>query len=69
MLNQPRVIALLYEKTFSMTGLEGNQQAEQDVRDYTENSKLLHEGYGQEMDMEGEDEVEGGEDFVDHLEE
>jgi hypothetical protein len=39
MLNQARVISLLYEKTFAMTGLEGNQQAEQDVQEYSHMSK------------------------------
>ena len=55
MLNQPRVIALLYEKTFSMTGLEANQQAENDVQEYSKRQD--HQDYGNKDDAE-ESEIE-----------
>jgi hypothetical protein len=65
MLNQARVIQLLYEKTFSMTGLEGNQQAEQDVHEY---SKTLERERQNEEEYGEEEEMEGGDQFIDHME-
>ena len=51
-----------------MTGLEGNQQAEQDVHEYSktmEGKGNSEEGDEYEEEMEGD--MEGGDDFVDHI--
>jgi len=64
MLNQGRVIQLLYEKTFAMTGLEGNQNAEEDIQEYSRLKQMENAEYGEEMDddMEGQEEA-----YEDHI--
>ena len=46
MLSQERVIAILYEKTFPMTGLEANQQAANDIEEITK--RQMEDDYGEE---------------------